>query len=59
CLVINGAALEACLVNKGITVNDYTGVTESTGTESENSSSATPFSRSEDENGSSNKDSSS
>ncbi|GKE58967.1 hypothetical protein Tco_1498152, partial [Tanacetum coccineum] len=44
-------SLEACLVNKGITVNDYTGVTESTGTESENSSSATPFSRSEDENG--------
>ncbi|GJT49906.1 hypothetical protein Tco_0976063 [Tanacetum coccineum] len=39
-------ALEACLVNEGITLNDNTYVTESNGTESENSSSVTPFSRS-------------
>ncbi|GKD60071.1 hypothetical protein Tco_1297580 [Tanacetum coccineum] len=50
CLVTEGGALEACLVNEGIVVNDNTSVTESSGTESGNSSLATPFSRSEDEN---------
>ncbi|GJZ16170.1 hypothetical protein Tco_0551847 [Tanacetum coccineum] len=59
CLVTEGAALEACLVNEGIAVNDNTGVTKSSRTESENSSLATPFSISEDENISSDKDSNS
>ncbi|GJZ62990.1 hypothetical protein Tco_0619411 [Tanacetum coccineum] len=53
------ATLEACLVNKGIAVNDNMGVTESSGTESENSSSETLFSRSVDENRSFDKESSS
>nr|GFA79828.1 hypothetical protein [Tanacetum cinerariifolium] len=56
CLVIEGAALEACLVNEGITLNDNMSVTESSGTESENSSLVTPLSKSEDENRSSDKD---
>ncbi|GJX20707.1 hypothetical protein Tco_0223384 [Tanacetum coccineum] len=59
CLITKGETLEACLVNEGIAVNDNTGVTESSQTESENSSSATPFSKLEDENRSSDKDSSS
>ncbi|GKC61558.1 hypothetical protein Tco_1089156 [Tanacetum coccineum] len=59
CLVTEGATLEACLVNEGIPVNDNTSVTKSSGTESEKSSLATPFSISEDENRCSNKDSSS
>ncbi|GJW40034.1 hypothetical protein Tco_0065879 [Tanacetum coccineum] len=58
-LVTEGAALEACLVNEGITLNDNTGVTESSGTESEDSSSETPFSKSENENRSTDKKSSS
>ncbi|GKA27018.1 hypothetical protein Tco_0713186, partial [Tanacetum coccineum] len=44
------ATLEACLVNKGIAVNDNMGVMESSGIKSENSSSETSFSRSVDEN---------
>ncbi|GJX31961.1 hypothetical protein Tco_0241816 [Tanacetum coccineum] len=51
--------MEACLVNEGITLNDNTGVMESSGTKSENSNSETPFSRSKDENRSFNKESSS
>nr|GFB42970.1 hypothetical protein [Tanacetum cinerariifolium] len=57
--VTKGAALEACLVNEGITLNDNMGVTKRNGTESESSSLVTSFSRSKDENKSSNKDSSS
>ncbi|GJR96509.1 hypothetical protein Tco_0268683 [Tanacetum coccineum] len=57
--VTKGAALEACLVNEGITLNDNTGVMESSMIESENSSSETPFSRSKDENRSFDKESSS
>ncbi|GKG26254.1 hypothetical protein Tco_0399400 [Tanacetum coccineum] len=34
CLVTKGAALEACLLNEGIALNDYTGVMESSGTNS-------------------------
>nr|GEW26723.1 hypothetical protein [Tanacetum cinerariifolium] len=56
-LVTEGATLEASLVNEGITLNDITGVTKSSGTESENSSIETPFSRSEDENRSFDKES--
>ncbi|GKB49766.1 hypothetical protein Tco_0900519, partial [Tanacetum coccineum] len=56
CLVTKGATLEASLGHEGIALNDYTGVTESSGTESENNSSTTPFNRSEDENRSSDKD---
>ncbi|GJU74438.1 hypothetical protein Tco_1265843 [Tanacetum coccineum] len=41
CLVTEGAALESCLVNEGITINDITGVTESSEKVSENSSSET------------------
>nr|GEV54501.1 Gag-Pol polyprotein [Tanacetum cinerariifolium] len=33
CLVTKGVALEACLVNEGITMNDNTGVTDSSGTD--------------------------
>ncbi|GJY67951.1 hypothetical protein Tco_0470933 [Tanacetum coccineum] len=51
--------LEACLVNEGLELNDNTGVTESSGTESENSNSETSFSRPGDENISSDKESSS
>ncbi|GKG42130.1 hypothetical protein Tco_0476428, partial [Tanacetum coccineum] len=54
-----GAALEACLVNEGITLNDNTGVTESSGTNSKDSSSETPFSKLENENKSTDKESSS
>nr|GEW99569.1 reverse transcriptase zinc-binding domain-containing protein [Tanacetum cinerariifolium] len=57
CFVTEGTTLESCLVNEGIGVNDNTGIAESSGTESENSSSTTPFSRLEDENKSSDKDS--
>nr|GEZ57090.1 hypothetical protein [Tanacetum cinerariifolium]GEZ81753.1 hypothetical protein [Tanacetum cinerariifolium] len=53
-----GAALEACLVNEGIALNDNTSVTESNGTESESNSLVTSFSRSEDEDKSYDKDSS-
>ncbi|GJX79067.1 hypothetical protein Tco_0327216, partial [Tanacetum coccineum] len=56
CLVTKGATLEACLVNEGIAVNDNTNVMKSSRTESENNSLTTPFSRSEDENRSSDKD---
>nr|GEU49194.1 reverse transcriptase zinc-binding domain-containing protein [Tanacetum cinerariifolium] len=59
CLVTEGASLEACLVNEGITVNDNMGFMKCSRTELENNSSVTPFSRSEDENRSSDKDSSS
>ncbi|GJV86871.1 hypothetical protein Tco_1530809 [Tanacetum coccineum] len=59
CFVTKGATLEACLVNEGITLNDNTGVMESSGTKSENSNSETPFSRSKDENRSFDKESSS
>ncbi|GJS29085.1 hypothetical protein Tco_0489705 [Tanacetum coccineum] len=55
----NGAALKACLVNEGITLNDNIGVMESSGTKSENSSSETLFSRSSKDNISSNKEGSS
>ncbi|GKD24854.1 hypothetical protein Tco_1231068, partial [Tanacetum coccineum] len=58
-LVTEGATLEACLFNEGLAMNDNTGVTESSRTESENSCSTTPFSRSKDENRSSDKDRSS
>ncbi|GJX11255.1 hypothetical protein Tco_0201114 [Tanacetum coccineum] len=58
CLVTKNAVLEACLVNEGITLNDNTGVTESSGTKSDNNSLETPF-RSEDENRSSDKERSS
>ncbi|GKC87764.1 hypothetical protein Tco_1148413, partial [Tanacetum coccineum] len=53
CLITEGAALEACLVNEGLELNDNTGVTKGSGTESENSSSETPFSSSGNENRSS------
>ncbi|GJS07645.1 hypothetical protein Tco_0364441 [Tanacetum coccineum] len=52
-LVIEGTTLEACLVNECLELNDNTGVTEGSGTESENSSSETPFSSSGNENRSS------
>ncbi|GJZ18163.1 hypothetical protein Tco_0554286 [Tanacetum coccineum] len=53
CLVTKGATLEACLVKEGIALNDNTGVTENSGTESKNSSTETTFSRSEKESNSS------
>ncbi|GKB60917.1 hypothetical protein Tco_0917103 [Tanacetum coccineum] len=53
CLVTKGATLEACLVKEGIALNDNTGVTENSGTESKNSSTETTFSRSEKESSSS------
>ncbi|GJV54602.1 hypothetical protein Tco_1455607 [Tanacetum coccineum] len=59
CLITEAATLEACLLNEGIALNDNTGVMESSGTKSENSSSETPSSRPEDENRSSDKESSS
>ncbi|GKB39968.1 hypothetical protein Tco_0884910 [Tanacetum coccineum] len=59
CLVTEGATLEACLVNESIALNDNTVATKSNRTESENSSSETPFIRLADENRFSDKESSS